>query len=296
MANRSVTIIVPSYKDWERLALCVEALAAQSYPSELINVILVNNDPKDTAPADFYIPTNFRIVTEGKPGSYAARNAALKIAEGDIIGFTDSDCIPDKDWIKNAVDYFNQNDSCSRIAGRVLVFPKSPKPTPAEKYDKLYAFRQKRYVTNSGTCVTANLFTYRYVFDKVGFFNDTQMSYGDLDWGKKAHEAGYRIDYVENVMVHHPARGLDELIKKEKRLAGGREKTGNRKYNKLAVYSKFLKEARPRIRGPYRFIKANGQGFTATDRLSVLFIKLLLNYVRAYETMRLRLGKKPNRT
>lgn len=296
MTDRYVSVIVPTYRDWKRLALCIKALSSQTYPHERFDVTVVNNDPNDRQPENFFLPANIKIITEAKPGSYAARNAALKLVQGEIIGFTDSDCIPDKDWIRNAVRYFDTHASCSRIAGKVSVFPKGLKATVAEKYDKLYAFRQKRYVSAFGTCVTANLFAYKYVFDKVGPFNDSQMSFGDLDWGMEAHKAGYKIDYAEDVVVNHPARDLNELVKKERRLAGGREKLSKESYNnKLAVYYKFLKALKPRFKGEYRFIKNNGTDMPLMDKYSVLLLRIYLMYVRANETRKLRLGKKPNR-
>ena len=91
------------------------------------------------------------------------------------------------------------------------------------------AYRQK------GTCVTANLFVYKYLFDKVGYFDEKLMSTGDWKWAKQAGKAGYKIEYVENVIVRHPARNLSELAKKERRL-GGAEGTrwgnGNYKFNR----------------------------------------------------------------
>jgi cellulose synthase/poly-beta-1,6-N-acetylglucosamine synthase-like glycosyltransferase len=86
MSKSFVSIIVPTYKDWDRLSLCVEALCRQSYPRELYEVILVNNEPNDPAPPHFVLPPGFQMVTEATVGSYAARNAGLKVARGSIIG------------------------------------------------------------------------------------------------------------------------------------------------------------------------------------------------------------------
>ena len=295
MSNKFVNIIVPTYNDWARLRLCVDALAAQTYPQDWFDVTVVNNNPADSTPAGFTLPSNIKIITEARPGSYAARNAALNMAQGEIIGFTDSDCIPDKNWIKHAVEHFQKEPSCSRIAGKIAVFPKGSKATLAEKYDRLYAFRQKNYVTKFGICVTGNLFAYKYVFDKVGLFNDSKMSFGDLDWGRAAHLAGYRIDYGENVIVNHPARDWADLVKKEKRLAGGREGNNKKTQSKLAVYTRFLKEARLQLRGEMQFINKEGDHLNSVDKVGVLLMRSVLNYVKAYETMRLRLGKRPNR-
>jgi GT2 family glycosyltransferase len=286
-----VSIIIPTYRDWKRLAQCLRALTNQSYDKDQFEVIIVNNDPKDVPSID--IPSNFVIISEAKPGSYAARNAALEIAKGDIIGFTDSDCIPDKDWIKNAVAHFEQDDNCDRIAGNIFVFPKTCKPSPAEQYDRLNAFKQKTTVRDSGTCVTANLFARKYVFDTVGFFDETKMSYGDFEWGTRAQRAGFNIMYAEDVLVNHPARNLADLIKKEKRLAGGREKV-NRKFKWTRAFVLFLNDARPRL-GDYRSIRKRGDFLNARQALMVTLLRYRLQYVRAFETMRLRLGKIPNR-
>lgn len=293
MNSKYVSIIIPTYNDWQRLFVCIEALLNQTYPKEMFEVIIINNNPHNKIPANFSLPMNYKLLNETKPGSYAARNTGLQVAKGEILGFTDSDCVPDKDWIKNAITYFLNNDYCSRIAGHISLFPKSAKATVAEKYDKVYSFKQKAYVTKFGTCVTANLFAYKHVFDSVGFFNESKMSSGDLDWGIEAHKAGYKIDYVENVIINHPARNLQELIKKEKRLAGGREKV-YRKEDKLLVYFNFFKEARPLL-GEYNSIRNKDKYLSSGDAFLVFLLRIRMRYIRAYEVMKLRLGKKPNR-
>jgi len=292
MQTPYVSIIVPTYKDWDRLALCLNALADQSYGRDNFEVIIVNNNP-ELKTHYFEIPEGFQLLTETKSGSYSARNAGLRHAKGEIIGFTDSDCIPDRDWIQNAVKHFQANEDCSRIAGRVMVFAKSKKPTAAEKYDKMYSFRQERYVIESGTCVTANLFSRKHVFDAVGLFNDKQFSFADLQWGMEAHKAGYKIDYVDNVIVNHPARNWEELLKKEKRLGGG---IGLRDRGKHSVtVLKILNEYRPRI-AEIKFVYRNGKQLNAIDKVLLLLMRHYLLGIRAYEKFRVQLGKNPNRS
>jgi GT2 family glycosyltransferase len=288
-----VSIIIPTYKDWKRLAKCIQALANQSYDKDLYEVIIVNNDPEDPSPPFAELPSNFIIISEQKPGSYAARNAALEIAKGDIIGFTDSDCIPDKDWIRNAVSHFRDNKDCDRIAGNIFVFPKTNKPSAAEQYDRLNAFKQKTTVREKGTCVTANLFCRKYLFDTVGYFDEKKMSYGDFEWGMRAQKAGFNIMYADDVLVNHPARNLSDLIKKEKRLAGGREKVTMR-FRWTKAFVLFLRDTRPRL-GDYRSIRKRGDFLNARQAFMVTLLRYRLQYVRAFETMKLRLGKTPNR-
>ena len=86
-----VSIIIPTYKDWSRLNLCLKAMENQSYPLEKFEVIVVNNAPGENPPSGFLFRNNWTLITEEKSGSYAARNKALKICKGKIVGFTDSD-------------------------------------------------------------------------------------------------------------------------------------------------------------------------------------------------------------
>lgn len=239
MESKFVSIIIPAYHDWQRLSLCLDALSKQTFPKEMFEVIIVNNDPNDNVPLNFSLPDGYKIIVEEKSGSYAARNTGLKVAKGEIIGFTDSDCIPDKDWIKNAVNYLMNNESCSRIGGNILVFNKSSKPSIVELYNNVYSFPQKWHVNKVGTSVTANLFVYKYLFDKVGYFDEKLMSMGDSRWAQQAGKAGYKLHYAENVIVRHPARSLSELAKKERRLGAQKERFGTkaRTYGGTYMYS-----------------------------------------------------------
>lgn len=290
-----VSIIIPTYNDWNRLLLCINALSNQTFQQEKFEIIIVNNNPMDTVPPNFTIPDNCTIITEESPGSYAARNAGLKIAKGEIIGFTDSDCIPDTNWIKNAVEYLSNNKTCSRVAGKIEIFFKSAKPTIAELYDKLYAFNQKEYIAHSGTSVTANLFTYKYIFDKIGYFKQDLMSGGDFSWGTLAHENGYKVDYVDNVIVNHPAReNMKELIKKEKRVGGGQAIFLKKNRNSLLNFFEFTKDLIPRLNS-LKFIYTNGKSLSVSDKIYIYIMRQYLIAIRAYERLRVQTGKKVNR-
>jgi cellulose synthase/poly-beta-1,6-N-acetylglucosamine synthase-like glycosyltransferase len=302
MESKFISIIIPTYKEWHLLIHCINALTNQTYPKEKFEVIIINNDASQTAPDDFLLPENFKLIVEENPGSYAARNAGLKIAKGEIIGFTDSDCIPDKDWIKNAVDYFKNNATCSRIAGYISVFTSS-NPTKAELFDKFYAFPQHSYVAEFGACVTANMFTYRYVFDKVGFFNATLMSGGDILWGKLAHQANYKIHYVEHVVVKHPAtKTLPQLIKRAKRYAGGTVQTYSKNKSRVANFIKFLYNLRYRLKSRINTIYIKSEALnamekelTTIEKINIKLLRYYLLYIRIVEVLRVQMGKKPNR-
>ncbi len=227
-----VSIIIPTFHDWPRLALCIQALHIQTYPKDSFEVIIVNNDPLDEAPANFALPSNFRLISEGKPGSYSARNTGLALAKGEIIGFTDSDCIPHPNWIQQAVEVFSAGN-VDRIAGKIeLIYLDKNKKTWVELYESIYSFNQKRAVEVLGASVTANLFARTELFSKVGGFDATKKSGEDIGWNRRANAMGYNLLYGENVVINHPARSTFKAFRNQKlREFGGKKEF---KLNSLA--------------------------------------------------------------
>lgn len=236
MVKKKVSIIIPTYKDWNRLALCLESLTAQTYDSKWYEIIVVNNCIADTVPAGYLLPKNCLVITEEKPGLYAARNAGIRIA-GKILGFTDSDCIPDINWISNAMSAFESDPECYRIAGQIRLYYKSHKLTNAELYEQVYPYKQDMFLEQGGIGVTANMFAYKLVFEEIGLFREDLLSGSDYEWASRAAAANFAIKYSDAVIVNHPARHhLKQLIKKARQIGGnqsGLDKTGDNKFQSL---------------------------------------------------------------
>lgn len=246
-----VTVIVPTFHDWARLEGCLKALAIQTYPHHQFEVLVVNNDPDDAVPPLFSaMPSNVRVLCQDRPGSYAARNLGVIQSRGEIVAFTDSDCVPMPDWIERAVARLT--NGADRVAGRVELFFRSEMLTWAEVYEKAFAFNQK-ISAQYGCSVTANMVTWKKYFDTVGLFNESLLSGGDNEWGRRAFKLGVGVVYAEDVCVKHPARhSIKDLLKKRKRQAGGNvaiearensqeEDVGVPKRNLLRAFSGFFR-------------------------------------------------------
>lgn len=214
-----ISVIIPTYKDDKRLQACIDALARQSLDKGLYEVIVVNNSRNDI---DIQAPEiELKILQELTPGSYAARNRGLEIAKGEFIAFTDSDCIPDKEWLEKGLKSL-MSCSVDRVSGNIMVFPRCPRMTAVECYEAIFAFNQNDYVKR-GSAVTANLFVRRRVFETIGLFNSSLFSGGDNEWNFRATQAGFGIRYDETAIVHHPARhSWRELSRKIERTTGGK--------------------------------------------------------------------------
>ena len=214
-----VSVIIPTYKDWDRLSKCLLALENQTFNSNEFEIIVVDNDPKSQK-IKRYSNKNLKIISEYKVGSYAARNRGIKIAKGELLAFTDSDCIPCPEWISTGYRDFIQGKE--RIGGEINLFSEIKDSLSIYSlYENLFSFNQIGQV-NKGRAMTANLFVKKDIFCDVGLFNESHISGGDIEWGSRAHSAGYKIYYSEKAFVMHPTRdNLQELLSKKKRVAIG---------------------------------------------------------------------------
>ena len=215
--NERVAVIIPVYRDWQRLERCLDALARQSISAEQFEIIVVDNE-SEPKPAAINFPINARLIHEPRPGSYVARNAGIAVARAPVLAFTDSDCVPDRDWLSNGLAALAQHAG-SRVTGPVPIFMEPGASRIAHLYELHTAFPQLAYVRN-GHCVTANLFVERSEFDRVGLFDEC-FSGGDTRWGRRAQAQGVPIVHVEGVRVFHPARcSVSDILHKSRRTGG----------------------------------------------------------------------------
>jgi GT2 family glycosyltransferase len=218
-----VSIVVPTFREGPRLLDLLTALDAQTYPRELIEVLVIDNTPDfELAGTEVSTRPGVRLLHQAKPGSYAARNRGLAAASGAVIGFTDGDCLPAPDWITAGVAVLDRHGD-ALVAGPITVFPRDPRrPAPAELIEALVAFPQETYVRHLHFGATANVFTTRNVIQTVGGFNEDSYSGGDLEFGQRVHAAGYPVVYAPDVRVQHPARPtLKALLAKRRRTVRG---------------------------------------------------------------------------
>jgi glycosyltransferase involved in cell wall biosynthesis len=213
-----VTVVIPTYRDWDNLRVCLEALSHQTVPADEFEVIVVNNDPGASCPFD--LPArNMKLVAEARAGSYAARNHGLQIARGEIIAMIDSDCTPNPDWIEAGVRALETQKA--DLAGGKVTFEISPASTAAQMYDAVFNMQMALTIETAHTAQTANLFARRMVFDTIGKFPSDLRSGGDVVWTGKATGSGFKLIYAAEAEVFHPARRHPDLLKKQFRVGSG---------------------------------------------------------------------------
>jgi glycosyltransferase involved in cell wall biosynthesis len=273
-----VSVIIPTYRDTERLLICLKALEGQSIGSDQFEVIVVNNDPSEKL--ELSMKGNLVVLQESVKSSYSARNMGIKNAKADILAFTDADCIPDKDWLHVGLSKFDADPQIMRIGGRVDLFFESPKLTKADCYELIYGFKQEQFVKD-GKSVTANLFARKLVFDKVGDFNASLQSGGDMEWGLRAEKSGFAIAYDKDAVVKHPSRSeIKEVLIKAVRVSEGIFQKRKNKTLLASIMHLFVKLVPPIHELAY--IRNKGHNLSISQRLSVFFLRYRIRVLREW--------------
>ncbi|GAA2206065.1 hypothetical protein GCM10009850_015230 [Nonomuraea monospora] len=87
----TVSVVIPAYGGQDKLDLVLAALARQTYPAELTEIIVVDNG--SSPPLRLPEGTSARLVVCDRPGRASARNAGLAQAKGEVIHWLDSDVV-----------------------------------------------------------------------------------------------------------------------------------------------------------------------------------------------------------
>lgn len=293
-----VSVIIPVFNDAKRLKICLEALEQQTYPRTLYEVIVIDNgSDNDENIEEIIAQFNQAFATsENIPGSYAARNKGIFLAQGDVIAFTDADCIPARNWIQKGVINLMQMPNCGLVVGKVEIFLKEPnKRTLVELYESITAFRQKELLEKYRGGVTANLFTFKAVIERVGSFNENLKSSGDIEWGQRVYSFGYQQVYADDTCVVHPARSsFTQLYRKTRRVAGG-------------VYDLYIQESASLVQREKTFFRLILNDFfinfqlilnlffkfkirALNQMIGLMFIIIFVGFVSVFEKLRLKLG------
>src|SRR5438045_3029619 len=96
----SISVIVPCLGWPSTIATCLHALVAQSVAVPVEIVIVVNGPDVSAAPRSW---PGVTILREPAQGAAAARNAGVLASTGDVLAFTDSDCVADPEWLASAL-------------------------------------------------------------------------------------------------------------------------------------------------------------------------------------------------
>lgn len=196
----TVAVIVPVYNGAVTIARCIEALLAQTYPRDRYEIIVVDNNSTDgTDDIVKRYPVTLLYEREIQT-SYAARNRGIRHAQGEVIAFTDADCVPTPSWLETIIIQFSDS-GVNGVAGQM-----EPGTSLGLVGEFLAATRPvcSRMSGNLLAILTANAAYRRQILLDVGLFNAALHTAGDVDlaWRVQLRSNGKVVE-APTAIVHH---------------------------------------------------------------------------------------------
>lgn len=217
----TTSVVVPVYDDPAGLETTVESLLEQDATD--YEVVVADNGSTDetAAIAREFARSNDRVrtVVESEvQSSYAARNAGIEAADGDVVGFVDADMWVESDYVtaitRAAADSAYVGCNVEIVAGDGTV----------SRYRRASGFPIETYVTEDRFAPTCCLVVRRELLEAIGRFDARLTSNGDLEFGRRAHAAGFELAYEPEITLYHPARAkLRDVLAQNVRIGRGRE-------------------------------------------------------------------------
>src|SRR5512143_601373 len=182
MSKGLVSVIIPVYNGEHFLREAVQSVMRQNYQN--IEIVVVDDGSTDES-ARIAAGLNVRYLFQPNRGAPAARNRGLQAARGEVITFLDVDDLWSDDKLQLQLGHFNQDASVQIVLGHTQMA-------------KVIGFENGKHECRecSGPTCAMDMVSASFrksVFDKVGFFDESQRYCDDLDWFMRARELGIHI-------------------------------------------------------------------------------------------------------
>lgn len=219
----AISVVIPVYNAEKTLEHCLQALVNQTQPP--VEIIVADNGSTDDSISIVQgcaeeSGISIRLIEVSKRGAAAARNAAVLEAVGDWVAFTDSDCLPEPDWLARGVELLVSHNVAA-LAGPAWGSLEGDASARLLGLTSLSVGLDEQYYSAAGPTGTqgfaaANLWVRREAFLNIQGFDETLVVSGeDLDLCARLYVAGDRLFYSPHLLVRHiHASGIANMCHK----------------------------------------------------------------------------------
>jgi GT2 family glycosyltransferase len=199
-----VSVVIATYNRRDLLLGCLAAVSRLEYPD--FEVIVADDGSTDGSidaarqlfPQVRYLP---HPTNTGEPG---ARNRGVRAATGDLIAFTDDDCLPPRDWLQRHARYYDDPRIAAAGGPQICRSPNFYEAFDVAqwtiRFDRLETIERIRQYEH---LLTGNLSVRRDVFAQIGPFDEQFRSGCDSDFIRRLSRAGYHFVRDPDLQVDH---------------------------------------------------------------------------------------------
>jgi cellulose synthase/poly-beta-1,6-N-acetylglucosamine synthase-like glycosyltransferase len=206
------SIIIPAKNEAALIKNCLQSLQQLNYPKDRFEVIISDGLSSDKT-ADIARSLGAKIIENRLQTVAPGRNVGFASSQGDLVAFSDADCVMDKNWLSNALKYFN-DEGVGGLGGPSLA-PQNETPfgRAVRFFFLLGSFlsgsvyvsdlKKAKEVKSVPGC---NAIYRREALLKVMPSDETLLTCDDVEINYQLIKKGYKILYVPDVIVWHYRR------------------------------------------------------------------------------------------
>jgi glycosyltransferase involved in cell wall biosynthesis len=217
---------VPTYNRRPLLERVTAALLDQTLPSDRYELLIVDDGSTDDTPrlgAELSERPNVRFLRGEHRGPAPARNLAVREACGDVVAFTDDDCLMPRDWLERLLDGYARHPDVVGVGGRLVPNAEALASSAVARYEEF----QSRCVFGAGDeeavggfeCPAGGTNNMSYRRDLLLEMDGFDESFGPRVWGEDADlkyritQSGGRLLYVPVTAIHLRDYGLRSFLR-----------------------------------------------------------------------------------
>jgi len=209
-----ISIVICTRNRCEKLRGALQSLANVEIPADSsLEVVVVDNGSTDATGdtcAAFSSLLSLQYVRESRRGKSRALDRGIAAARGEVVAFTDDDCLVDVSWLKALVDKFTADPELSGIGGRVELYNAADRNFTTITHPNIVDVNTTPASLFVPLIIGANMAFRANVLKAVGGF-DVRLGPGsrfgavseDMDYVYRAYRKKFKIVYFPGIIVFH---------------------------------------------------------------------------------------------
>lgn len=213
----SISVVVVNLNGRALLAECLDALAAQEYPSDRLEVLMVDNGSTDDSVS--FVREGYprvQVIEAGRNLGFAGgNNLGARIARGDYLALINNDASAGSCWLRSMVEALEGRPKAVCAASKIL----DQEGTIIDFIGPAMNLYGRAFHVDEGLPAEPNsydeprellapcggaMMIERDVFWQVGGFDEDYLAYfEDLDLGWRLWLYGYKVLFVPGAVVYH---------------------------------------------------------------------------------------------
>ena len=206
--SQGLSVVIPTHRRPDKIAACLDALAASDYPRGRLQVLVVEDGGPTDALAELrarsFDPLELIWLDQPHAGPAVARNLGAQHATRELVAFTDDDCCPRPDWARR-LDAQLRSSPGTVVGGHTVNKVVGNLWSSASQALVTYITARGQQADGEPFFASNNFALERDLFVKLGGFDETFPLAGgeDRDMCRRLVESGHDLVWVPEAIVDH---------------------------------------------------------------------------------------------